>query len=88
MPGRREIGVARGCSIAGHLEQVGADRVEPAVVGEPRVRLELPEQVEPCPRSVHHRGRDGMVQLDERVVGQPEQDLVQGEDLRPVCGVR
>src|SRR5579859_1986556 len=41
--GRGEIGLARGRALAGHLEQVGADRGQPVVPGEALVRLEPAE---------------------------------------------
>ena len=53
--------------VAGHLQQVGADGVEPVVAGHALVGVERAEQVEPGPRAVHHRDRDGVVERDHRV---------------------
>ena len=68
-PGRRQVGVAGPGAVAGQLQQVGADRVEPVVVGDPLVGLELAEQVEAGPRALRHGHRDGVVQRHHGVVG-------------------
>jgi hypothetical protein len=48
LPGHRQVGVARRHGVAGHLQQVRPDRMQPMVPGDPLIGLELPEQVEPC----------------------------------------
>jgi hypothetical protein len=46
-PGRRLVGVAGSGAVAGQLQQVRADCVEPVVAGDPVVGLERAEQVQP-----------------------------------------
>ena len=82
--GRGEIGLARGGGPAGHLEQVRADRGQPVIPGQPLVRFEPAEPAEPGLRAVHHGDRDGVVQRHDRVALDLQQELVQGQDLRPV----
>ena len=62
LSGRRQVGVARRHGVAGHLEQVRPDRMQPTVPGDPLIGLELPEQVEPCAGASDHGHRDGVVQ--------------------------
>src|SRR5882672_11314097 len=55
--------VPRNCrlAIAGHLEQVGADRVQTIVTRETLVGVERFEQLQTSHRSMHHRGSDGVI---------------------------
>ena len=46
-PGRRQVGVACRGRVAGHLQQVRADRLQPVVRGDPLVGLQAREQMEP-----------------------------------------
>ena len=74
----------RGFDVAGHLVQVGADRIEPVVPGEPVVAGKGFEHGEPGFRPVDHRDRDGPVQRDHRVRRDPLEQFVEHQDLAPV----
>jgi hypothetical protein len=71
---------ARG--VAGQLEEVGAYRVQPVVVAEPRV--ETVERRETGGGVLEHRHGDGAVQRDHRVVGGALEQVVERHDLGPV----
>jgi hypothetical protein len=73
-----------GCVIAGHLQQMRADRVEAVVPGQQLASVQGLQQVEAGPRSSYHRDGDGAIECDHRVVGDALEQLVQGEDLWPV----
>jgi hypothetical protein len=74
-----QIGRSAGCSgvggvcrleLAGHLQQVRTDGIEPVVVGQTVVGLECVEEVEPGLRTAGHGDRNGVIQRDHRVVGE------------------
>ena len=85
---RGSVAVAGRGVVAGHLEQVGADRVEAVVVGHAIVVVERREQVEAGARAVDHRHRDRVVEGDHRVGRHALEQLVEREDLRPVGVLR
>jgi hypothetical protein len=86
-PGRLQIGGAGGVGVAGQLEELGADGVVAVPGGDAGVASERIEQFQAGARAMHHGSGDGLVQRDDRVVGCLPQELVQGEDLRPVGGL-
>ena len=54
--------------VAGHLEQVGADRVEATIGVDPGVGFEMLEQFEAGSVPGGHSDSDGVVERDDRVV--------------------
>lgn len=59
------------------------------MAGDTRIVVQRGEQGEPGVRTVGHRGGDGVVQCDHRVVGvDTAQRCVEREDLRPVGVLR
>src|SRR5215218_3206509 len=76
------------CEVAGHLQQVGAHRVEAVVSREPSVGFQPFEQRKSGARALHHRERDGAIERDYRVVGDALEQAVKDEDLRPVSLLR
>ena len=76
---------ARGAlDVAGELEQVRADRVEPVMPGDALVVLQRRQQLQPGLRAARHRQRDRVVERDHRVRRDPLEHAVQRDDLRPV----
>ncbi len=73
-----------GGAIAGELEQMSANGVEPVMARETVVRVQRLEQVEPGGRAMHHGGGDGVVEQDHGVVRHAFEQIVEGEDLWPV----
>jgi hypothetical protein len=61
-----------------------ADGVEAVVLSDVLVVVERLQQVECGPRAVNHRDRYGAVECDHRVRRDAFEQLVEGEDLRPV----
>ena len=64
---------------------MGADGVETIVTGNTRIAVESPEQLEAFGRAVHHSGCDGEIESNDRTGGDSFQQLVQGQDLWPIC---
>src|SRR5215472_17050118 len=87
-PGGCQEGIARSRAIAGHLQQVRPDRVEPVVLGDPFVCLERVEKVQPRTWASGHGHCDGVVQRHNGIGGDPHQQLVQAHDLWPVSRLR
>ena len=79
--------MAGGGGVAGLFQQVGAYRFEAVTVGHPLVGVEGAEQGERGSGSVDVRQGDGAAERDDRSGGDGGQDVVQGEDLRPVGGL-
>jgi hypothetical protein len=75
---------AGGGVIASHLQQVRPHGVKPVMGGQPAVGLQACQQLEPGRGPLHHRHRDRPVERDHRAGRGPPQQLVKGEDLRPV----
>jgi hypothetical protein len=82
--GRFQIAFPGGRVLLGHLQQVGPDGVETVAGHDPLVGGEAVEQVQPGAGAARHGHRDSMVQCCYRVTGDLQQQLVQGNDLRPV----
>ena len=78
-----------GCGgVAGHLQQVCADRGQVVACSDPGVGLEGVEQCESGVRAAGHRDSDNVVERYHRVVvGDVEEQLVKRGDLGPVGGV-
>src|SRR5262249_14682961 len=85
--GRPEVGVVGGGCFAGLFEQVGAYRFEAVAVGHAVGGVEGAEQGEPGCGPVDHGNGDGAAERDDRSGGDGGEDVVQGEDLRPVGGL-
>ena len=85
--GRSGCGSVRldcGSTVARHLEEVAADRVEAPIGVDPGVGPKTLDQFEAGPGPGDHADGDGVVERDDRVVVQAEQDAVEGDDLGPV----
>ena len=76
---------ARGGVVAGHLQQVGAHGGEAVVAGDALVGVERRRAARGrrC-GPVHHGDRDRPVERDHRVGRDALEQVVEGEDLRPV----
>ena len=86
---RRCAVVRDGCAaISGELEQMSANGVEAVMVGEAAVAIECAEKIEPGRRPVDHGGCDSVVEHDHGIVRHALEELVEREDLRPVCVFR
>src|SRR5206468_899594 len=73
-----------GRGVAGQLQQVGADRLQAVVAGQPAVVVQGGEQVEAGQRPAHHGQGDGVVEGHHRAGGEPFEQLVEDQDLGPV----
>ena len=82
--GGRKIGLARRFAPAEPAQQIGADRRQQFVAVESAARLQRIDQIERARRSVHHRHRGGVIELDHRRRADPQQHLIEAGDLRPV----
>jgi hypothetical protein len=68
--------------VPGPLVQAGAYRVEPVMVAEPRRKLL--DGAQPGKRSVDLADRDRAAERGDRIVGELDELVVPGENLRPV----
>src|SRR5690349_13690192 len=82
--GRGLIAGPGGLVLAGHLEQVRAHRFEPVVTGDPPVGLEPSEPFQAGAGAMGHRHRDGVVQRHDGIIADPQQQVIERQDLRPV----
>src|SRR5512132_2195036 len=82
--GGRPVVLAGGGGVAGQLQQVGPDRVQAVVAGQPAVVVQGGEQVEAGPGAAHHGQGHGVVEGHDRAGGEPFEQLVEDQDLRPV----
>src|SRR6266508_2402255 len=84
---RPQVGLARRCDVARTFEQVCPYGFEAVGVGHPVVGVEGAEQGEAGLRAVHHGQGDGAAERGYRSGRHLGEDVVQGEDLRPVGGL-
>ena len=73
-----------GGGIAGQFVQVGANGVEAVMIGDARIVVERVEQIQTVSGAVDHGGRDCVVEQDHGIVRHAPEEIVEGEDLRPV----
>ena len=65
-------------------QQIGADRRHQFVAIESAAGFQRIDQIQRARRSVHHRHRGGVIELDHRRRADPQQHFIESRDLRPV----
>jgi hypothetical protein len=70
--------------VAGHLQEMGTNRIETMMPGKPCIGVKRLEQLEPFRWAMYHSGRDSMVERNHGIVRHAFKQLIKGQDLRPV----